>query len=148
MASKTKQIGDVGEQVLITEFIRKGITVLKPIGDNEPFDFVILINNNFLKVQAKTTEYIKNDIMIFRTSITNPHRKTNRKYTETEVDLFGLYCMENDYVGLMTMDEYTSKDTAIRIIPPKNNRMTKVKMAEDYSFDVQFDKLLEKYNNA
>ena len=134
--------------MLITEFIKRGITVLTPIGDNEPFDFVILINNNFLKVQVKTTECVKDGLMIFRTNITNPYKKTNRKYTKEEIDLFGLYCIENDYIGLLSIDEYTCKDTNIRLVPPQNNQWRKTKMAENYSFDVQFDKLLEKYNNA
>lgn len=142
MSSKTKQIGDIGEQVLITEFIKRGVTVLKPIGDNNSFDFVIYINNKFLKVQAKTTEFVKDNSMIFCTNITNPFKKTNRKYTKDEVDLFGLYCIENDYIGLLPTSDYTSKDTIIRTEYPKNNQIDRAKMAEDYSFEIQYNKLL------
>ena len=141
MASKSKKIGTIGEQVLITEFVKNGVPVLLPVGDNEPFDMVVIIDGRFLKVQVKTTETIKNVAMIFCTNITNPFKKTSRKYTETEIDLFGLYCIENGYIGLLPIKECTSKETIIRLVPPKNNQSTKIKNAETYEFDVQFKKL-------
>ena len=143
MSSYTKKNGDIGEWVLITEFMKNDITVLKPIGDNDSFDFVIMINNKFLKVQVKTTEYIKNNCMVFCTNITNPFKKSTRKYTEEEVDLFGLYCVENNYIGLLSFDDYTSKETIIRIKAPKNNQVNNVKMMNDYLFDVQLKKIIK-----
>ena len=75
--------------------------------------------------------------MIFRTNITNPFKKTYRKYNKDEVDYFGLYCLENNYIGLLPFSDYTGKDTKIRIVPTKNNQQNKVKMADDYSFNKQ-----------
>lgn len=143
MASRTKQIGNIGEQVLIAEFVKKGVTVLTPIGDNEPFDFVIVINDKFLKVQVKTTERVKDGTMIFCTNITNPHKKINRRYSKSEIDLFGLYCIENGYIGLLPITDYTGKDTVIRLEKPKNNQINRVKMAENYEFERQFNILAD-----
>ena len=64
MSSKNKQIGIIGEQILIAEFIKHGINVLLPVGDNSPYDIVIELNGIFYKVQVKTTEHIKNGKMI------------------------------------------------------------------------------------
>ena len=141
MSSSTKNIGTIGEQVLITEFIKHGIDVLLPIGDNQPYDIVILYNGRFMKVQVKTTENIKDGKMVFSTNITNPHKKTCRKYINEEIDLFGLYCIENNYIGLMEYKDYTAKDTIIRIEHTKNNQRLGIKLADDYKFENVIKKL-------
>lgn len=145
MSSYTKKIGTIGEQVLITEFIKNDISVLKPVGDNDPFDFIIIINNNYLKVQVKTTEHIKDNRMVFCTNITNPFQKSSRKYTDKEIDLFGLYCIENGFIGLLPISEYSSKETIIRIKPSQNNQTKNVKMMDDYLFNVQLKNIIN-YN--
>lgn len=141
MASRTKEIGLIGEQVLIAEFTKNGISVLLPIGDNSPYDMVIDYNSRFVKVQAKTTESVQNGKMVFCTNVTNPFKKTTRKYTANEIDIFGLYCIENGYIGLLPIKECTSKETVIRLEKPKNNQSSKIKMACDYRFDSMIYKL-------
>lgn len=135
MASRTKAVGLVGEQVLIAEFVKRGVTVLLPVGDNLPYDLVIETRSGYLKGQVKTTERVNDGKMVFATNITNPFKKTSRKYTESEIDFFGLYCIENGYVGIMPVSECTAKDTIIRIDVPRNNQAAKVKMASDYAFE-------------
>ena len=135
MSSKNKQIGIIGEQILIAEFIKHGINVLLPIGDNSPYDIVIELNGIFYKVQVKTTEHIKNGKMIFSTNKSNPYTKINKKYTSNEIDLLGFYCIENGYIGLMSVYNCTSKDTILRVDTPKNNQFEKIKMASNYKFD-------------
>lgn len=134
MSSRTKQIGLIGEQVIISEFVKNGIEVLVPIGDNSPYDIVINHKGKFIKIQVKTTEFVKNDVMIFSTNITNPFKKTSRLYRDDEIDFFGLYCIENGYVGLLPVSDCTAKETKIRLVRSKNNQRSKVKMADDYSF--------------
>ena len=141
MPSITKEIGLIGEQVLIAEFTKIRIPVLLPIGDNSPYDMVIDYNGRFLKVQAKTTESVQNGKMVFCTNVTNPFKKTSRKYTASEIDIFGLYCIENGYIGLLPVKECTAKETVIRLDKPKNNQSSKIKMACDYRFDNILDKL-------
>ena len=143
MASKTKDIGTIGEHAVMLEFLKNGITVLEPIGDNTSYDFVIEINNKFYKIQVKTTEEIKDGTMLFQTNITNPFKQSYRLYNKDEVDCFGLYCIENNYIGLLPYEFYTSKETVMRLVKPKNNQKAKIKMAEDFSFN----KILNEYFN-
>lgn len=141
MASHSKQIGIIGEQVLISEFTKAGIQVLTPIGDNTPYDFVVIKDNRFVKVQVKTAEYIRDGAMTFCTSISEPYKKITKKYTSDEVDCFGLYCIENGFIGLLPFSDYTSKDTVLRLNKPKNNQVNKIKLAEDYSFANQLNNI-------
>lgn len=143
MSSKTKQVGIIGEEVLALEFLKNGYIVSKPIGDNAPYDLIVDKDGELRRIQVKTTEKVMDDgTMEFHTNITNPFKKTYRKYTKEEVDYFGLYCLENNYVGLLPFSDYTTKVTKIRIIPPKNNQKQKVKMANDYCFSEQIKKFI------
>ena len=140
MGSKTKDLGTLGEQALILEFLKNDIPVLQPIGDNLPYDFVVEINNHFYKIQAKATEKIKEDgVMEFHTNITNPYTHECKRYTSNDIDYFGLYCKENNFLGLIHVDELTGKTLKIRIDPPKNNQKIGIKMIEDFTFSKKFN---------
>ena len=141
MPSHTKTIGTVGEQVLITEFVKHGIPVFVPVRDNLPIDMIVEIGGRFLRVQVKTTEFASNGKMVFCTNISNPFRKTSRKYDESEIDLFGLYCIENGYIGLLKIGECTAKETVIRLNESKNNQKANIKFACDYAFERQINLL-------
>ena len=135
MSSKTKMIGDIGEAVLTAEFLKHNIPVFKPVGDNLPYDLLVFINGKYKRIQVKTTENIVNGTMIFQTNITNPFKKTRRKYTTEEVDIFGLYCLENNFVGLLKIEDCSSTDTIIRVNPAKNNQTKRVRYKDNYAFD-------------
>lgn len=141
MGSKTKQIGTIGEQVVVAEFLKNNINVLLPIGDNLPYDMLIEINGSFKKIQVKTTEHIKDGKMKFSTNKSNPYTKINKKYTVAEIDLFAFYCIENGYLGIMPVTDCTANDTILRINIPSNNQHTKVKMAENYEFNKMIKEL-------
>ena len=47
MSSYTKTIGDIGTSVVVSEFLKHGISVLLPYDDNSPYDIVINVDNNF-----------------------------------------------------------------------------------------------------
>ena len=144
MASYTKEIGDIGASVIVSEFLKRGINVLLPYDDNSAYDVVIYIDNVFYKIQIKTTEQVIDNCMIFKTCKTDPYKKTNTLYTKNEVDFFAFYCVENDWVGFMSFEDYHGKETKIRLLPPKNNQANRSKMAENYAFHNQVLKFFNK----
>lgn len=143
MSSHSKRIGDIGQAEITARLLHyENIIVSKPVSDNEPYDLIVDIENKLYRVQVKTTETVKNNSMIFAASITNPFKKTNKRYTASEIDWFMLYCVENNYYGLVTIDEYTSKEIVLRLTPPLNNNFTNVKMASMYALDKRIQELI------
>lgn len=141
----TVSIGDIGESVAITSFVKKGCAVSKPLTNNARYDLIVDINNKLYKVQVKTTQNINDNKMKFATRTTNYKEgswQTN-EYTLDEVDLFFLYCVENDWCGLFIPDpaEDIPKSIFIRTEMPKNNQKIGIHMIEDYDFDTQFNLL-------
>lgn len=51
----TKQKGDIAEQAVALEVLRRGWDVLKPLGDRLPYDLVAVVENQFLRLQVKAS---------------------------------------------------------------------------------------------
>lgn len=104
-----------------------------PYDDNSGYDLLAYMNDKFYKVQIKTTEKVINNIcMRFSLSRTNPYKKTSEKYDKNEVDLFALYCVENDWCGIIDYNEH-SKEISFWLEKSSNC----IHMAEDYEFHKQ-----------
>ena len=77
----TKEIGLIGESLAITEFVKLGIPVYLPFGENTKCDLIIDIANKLYKCQVKTTERIIND-KFCNASVGKPYaiRRHNTNY--------------------------------------------------------------------
>lgn len=130
-------IGDIGESVAISNFLMHELKVLLPFDDNSPYDLVINDNENFFKIQVKTCEKVLfGEYMKFEIIKTNPFTKINTKYTKSEVDYFVLYCIENNWCGLI---DYETHKPCIRfrITDTLNNQSKNVKFAKDFEIHKQ-----------
>lgn len=136
MSSFTKQIGDIGVSAAIYEFQKYGIPVALPFDDNMPYDLIIYINNQFYKIQVKTTLCVKNnEYMEFQTNITNPFKKTRRPYEKDEVDYFFLYCVENEWKGLISFEEYNYRAIiVVRYNIPITNNIVGITFSDQLLF--------------
>lgn len=136
----TVSIGDLGESYAIMQFTQAQAIVSKPLTNNARYDLIIEYNGKLYRTQVKTTNAIKDGKMEFATKTTN-YTKGNWKsvaYTHNEIDLFFLYCAENNWFGLYIPNEETiPQSLSIRLEPPKNNQKVGIRLAEDYSFNKQ-----------
>jgi hypothetical protein len=125
-----KDIGELTEQIVITELMKMGIKILKPIGDNNRYDIVLIINNIFLKCQIKTANY-KKEIIICKTSSTRINKSKNIHYfyKKKEIDLFLFYCYETKQVYVV-WPEPKKYEVWLRLTKPKkrNSRMRDANM--------------------
>ena len=141
MKAKTKLIGDIGVLTVIRKCIENNANVSIPYGDNCAYELIIYKDNKIYKVQVKTTEFVKNNsVMIFATNKTNPYKKTKFKYTKDEIDFIFVYCIENNYMGIIEVDK-CAKQLSLRINKTLNNQNKNIKYATDYAFENVWDKL-------
>lgn len=80
------QIGDITEQKFILYCLENDIPISRPIGNNLPYDFIIEIDNQLLKIQVKTSRRSRKtkDVITFNT------RSTSKNYNEV---------VNTDYIG-------------------------------------------------
>lgn len=135
----TVSIGDIGEAMAIADFTKAGFVVSAPLSNNARYDLIIDNGEKIYRVQVKTTESVKDEKMIFATKTTN-YSKGNWKstrYSINEVDIFYLYCLENDWRGLYIPENEILTQLNIRFTPPKSGQKVGIKMQEDFCFEKQ-----------
>lgn len=142
----TVTIGDIGEAIAISEFTKKGCIVSKPLSGNARYDLIIEYNHKLYRVQVKTTNEIKEEVkMVFATRTINYNKGSwqSIEYTSNDIDVFFLYCLENNWCGLYFGEEdgKFNKQITLRLQPTKSNQVKGTKLADDYNFETQFLKL-------
>ena len=129
-----KATGEIVEAVILTEFIKHGIPVLLPWGDNQRYDMVIEFNG-FKRVQCKKGK-IKNNVITFNVSSKNGRHSRVTKNYKGQIDYFAVYCFENNQCYLISIDLITTEHVfCMRLLPCKNNQTKLVNIAEDYKLE-------------
>lgn len=132
----SRSVGNIGESIALTEFVKKGISVFIPFGQNTPMDLISFVNGEFFKIQVKTTQKVKNGTMVFEMCRTNGFTLERTPYTADDTDFFFLYCIENNYMGLVNFNEVQGLGTlTLRVDKPKNNQIKGIRFADTYNFD-------------
>lgn len=128
--------GDYTEAVVVAELTRREIPVLRPMNDNERYDFVLAWDDRYLSIQVKTAAYEGNGVTIRGVSQhTNGSGNVYKRY-EGDVDFFIGYCHELESLYLLPESEVGSR-VFLRTEAGKQNHRT-TNWAEDYEFDARW----------
>ena len=140
----TKRYGNIGEAVAISSFVKKGIPVYLPFGDNERSDLIAEFNGKLNRIQVKTSIKICDGKVIFDLTSSTMHRKhgNKHKYSNDEVDYFFCYNIEHDKSYLIKTPDQPITSFCIRYELSKNNQTKGINYENDYLFDNVIDSLL------
>lgn len=134
----SKRIGNIGEAYALAKLVEMGIPIYQQFGDNEPADYIILVDNKALKVQVKTSDTYDGDKVIFDLTSSTVHRKNGdkHKYTTEEVDIFICYDIQTKELFLVKNSGDMSS-IVIRYTKPKNNQQQGINYSTNYSLCVE-----------
>jgi len=118
----TKLKADIAESAAITELLKRGFRVLKPVGDRLPYDLAIDLNGRLIRIQVKSAWFdLKRqsyNVDVRRTK-TNRRRMLRARYGNDDFD-FALVFLEQQnifYVIPFTLfSKYGSTITFIETI--------------------------------
>lgn len=102
--SKQLQIGKAGEYLACADLIIKGFIAF-PSEQGLPYDILLDTGDKLLRVQVKTTEKPRivqqraNPIPAYVFSIKRAGTNGNTRYSESEIDLFALVCLDTMQVA-------------------------------------------------
>ena len=137
MNSKDK--GNIGEAVILAEFVKRGIAVAIPFGDNSRYDLIAEFNGKLNKIQVKyCNQQISENNSIYCPCASSTNHTTNKHYStyENDVDYFCFYIVEWNECLLVPIEVIgTKKQITFRQDRPKNNQAN-VNLVQDYRFDV------------
>lgn len=108
--SKQLQVGKAGEYLVCADLIIKGFIAF-PSEQGLPYDILLDTGDKLLKVQVKTTEKPRTvkqrskDTLAYIFSIKRAGANGKTRYSENEIDLFALVCLDTMQVGYLTNKE-------------------------------------------
>lgn len=131
----TIQKGDISVAMLTAKFLRLGYVVMKPISELLRYDLVIdrCGDGQFERVQCKTGR-LRNGSVRFNTSSSLAHHKSGsgRKAYTGEIEVFGVYCPDNDECYIVPVDVVGLVEGSIRVEPSKNGQQKGVRLADEF----------------
>jgi hypothetical protein len=120
---------DVGlrhEALIVSELLRRGLHVLLPHG----------LNDRFVRVQCKSARLMSGAVTFKTVSVRSNRRQTLRRRYVGEIEFFMAYCPSTDDIYVVSIDEAPMAEVTLRLTPPANNQVARVRMARDHLLDV------------
>lgn len=132
----TKRIGNKAESVILSEFVKLGIPVSLPFGDNEKYDLIIETNAGFKSVQVKHGTYNNGRVDAHITFKTGSDRLEYSKYFgNSKVDYIAIWCGQLDRSFLVPINKCDKTILYLRVDTPKNNScISTIVWADDFDF--------------
>ncbi len=125
-------VGHRSEAAVLAELVRRGYRVLLPFGVNQRYDLVLENDGRFLRAQCKTGRLRNGVIQFSAVSIQSNTNGTRVRHYTGEVDLFVVYCPDNECVYVIPSEEVPPTGMYLRVDPPRNRQRKRVRWARDY----------------
>jgi hypothetical protein len=145
----TNRKGNISEAKVLQAFVQKDFMVLTPFGNGAPYDLAVDLYGRLLKVQVKTGR-LRNGCIIFPMRRFSGHigkeqkYGNGRKYQAGEIDLFAVYCPDNDAIHLIPAELGQERSEGrLRVVNTKNNQQQKIHWADEFELEVFLGKLRE-----
>ena len=135
MNSKTK--GNIGESIILTEFVKRGIQVSIPFGDNARYDLIAEFNGKLNKIQVKYCARVTENNSVSCPTASSKNHTTNKTLDTyvNDVDYIAFYIQPWDISCIMPIEKCTGTSICLRKDLPKNGQKVGINLVQDYSFD-------------
>lgn len=134
----SKEKGNIGEAVILAEFVKRGIQVSIPYGDNARYDLIAEFNEKLNKIQIKYCDQLTENNSVICPCASSTNHTTNKHYStyENDVDYMCFYFPTWNKSMIIPINEIGDKKSiTVRLEPTKNNQQEKTHLVDDYSFD-------------
>lgn len=128
----TKLKADIAESAVITELLKKGFSVLRPVGDRLPYDIGVDSKRGFVRIQVKSAWYNTKDkcyIVDSRRTKTNRRQMLRQRYTADDFD-FAIIYLSDLYVFYVMPVSVFSKYSSVITFVEADKRQRKPKSAD------------------
>ena len=128
----TKLKADIAESAVMTELLRRGYKVLRPVGDRLPYDLAVDVDGKLIRIQAKSAWYDRKKEMYsvdVRRTKTNRRRMVRERYGENDFDFAVIYIDDLHVFYVMPLDAFTAYGSTISLVEAEK-RQRKPKAVE------------------
>lgn len=129
--AETKTKGDLGQAMIMAEAMKRGYKVAIPVGEDWRYDLIVLRQGKLERVQCKYTE---SDGQYINVRCRSSNNWQTLKYTADEIDWLAVYDKTTDQCYFVPASELGDgkSELHLRVQPPKNGQVKKVRLAEGY----------------
>jgi hypothetical protein len=128
----TKLKSDIAESAVLTELLKRGFSVLKPVGDRLPYDIALDSGGKLVRIQVKSAWFSKEagcHIVDVRRTKTNRRHMLRKLYGAQDFDFAVIYLNDLDVFYVMPVSVFTSFGSTISLVETEK-RQRKPKSAE------------------
>ena len=128
----TKLKADIAESAVMTELLKRGFRVLRPVGDRLPYDLALDLNGKLLRVQVKCAWFdgsAKAYNVDVRRTKTNRRHMLRKRYDKQDFDFAIVYIADLHVFYVMPISVFSSYESTITFIET-DKRQRKPKSAE------------------
>jgi prevent-host-death family protein len=131
--------GAIAEAEIYAAAVRLGVQVLIPMSEHGRYDMAFEVGGQLSRVQCKWGGLSPDGAVIIvplRGSRHTPAGYVRSTYSETEVDLFAVYCGPIDRCFLLAPEICAGRNAiSLRLRPTRNNQLACINLADDYDFN-------------
>ena len=126
-----KAKGEKAEGSVLSKLLARGLTVLKPMGDNQRYDLVLESKGRFYRIQVKQV-MLRNGVLVARGMSSTTHRKTGGSQSyKGQIEFFAYYYPPLDKLYIVPVKAVNTA-IALRLTPPISKQKRGVKYAADF----------------
>ena len=121
----TKLKGDIAEQAVILEALKRGWAVLRPLGDRLPYDLVLDLKGKLIKVQVKSAWLDKksgNFVVDNRRTKTNRRRMLRELYKLSDFDFAVIYLDGLNIFYIFPFEIFAAYGSSIHLVEDKKRQ--------------------------
>jgi hypothetical protein len=119
----TKLKSDIAESAVITQLLKRGFKVLKPVGDRLPYDLAIDLDGKLIKLQFKSAWGSKGIYNVdSRRTKTNRRRMLRKRYGKSDFDFAVLYIEDLNIFYVMPQKVFNKYQSGIRLVERKTRQ--------------------------
>ena len=115
----TKLKADIAESAVVTELLRRGFSVLKPIGDRHPYDVAIDLNGKLIRIQIKSAWFVKSKnhfAVDVRRTKTNRRVMRRERYKDDDFDFAILHIDKGPVFYIMPASVFNMYGSTISLV--------------------------------
>jgi len=116
----TKLKSDIAESAVVTELLKRGFKVLKPVGDRLPYDLALDLNDGkLLRIQVKSAWFDSTKKMYtvdVRRTKTNRKRMLRDRYDSNDFDFAILYIAPLNAFYIMPVSTFLSYSSTVSLV--------------------------------